>query len=115
MLSLSNDIGSGGDPFETVAASYLRRTVCPRMPQTEAARLALIRKMADDYEVDGIVFERMMYCNLWSGETMWIKRDLKELDIPVLILDRQYTLDGTGQDKTRIEAFLEMIAPRRNP
>jgi benzoyl-CoA reductase/2-hydroxyglutaryl-CoA dehydratase subunit BcrC/BadD/HgdB len=46
---------------------------------------------------------------------MWIKRDLKELDIPVLILDRQYTLDGTGQDKTRIEAFLEMIAPRRNP
>ncbi len=110
MLSLWDDIGITGDPFETIAASYLRRTVCPRMPQTESARLALIRKMIGEYDVDGIIFERMMYCNLWSGETMWLKRDLKEFNSPILILDREYTVDSTGQDKTRIQAFLEMIA-----
>ncbi|MEW6440555.1 MAG: 2-hydroxyacyl-CoA dehydratase family protein [bacterium] len=109
VLTVWDDIGCGGDPFEGIATSYLGRTTCPRMPQTETKRLELIRQMARDHDVDGIIFERMMYCTLWSGETMWLKRDLRELDIPLLILDREYTLHGTGQDKTRIEAFLEMI------
>jgi benzoyl-CoA reductase/2-hydroxyglutaryl-CoA dehydratase subunit BcrC/BadD/HgdB len=37
---------------------------------------------------------------------------LRELNIPLLILDREYTPSGLGQLRTRVQAFLEMILGR---
>ena len=38
-----------------------------------------------------------------------IKNDFQDWGVPLLMLDREYTLSGTGQLKTRVQAFLETI------
>ena len=60
-------------------------------------------------QVDGIVFERMLFCNLWGGETLPLEEGLQEMEIPLLVLDREYIPGAVGQLRTRLQAFIEMI------
>ena len=108
-FSYQDEIRTGNDPWHSLAEYYLSRVSCPRMPSTSNARLDLIKRMIAEYSVEGIVFERMMYCNLWGGESMPVMADLKSLGIPVLVLDREYGKPGQSRELTRIEAFIEMI------
>lgn len=98
------------DPLEAVAQRYLGQTSCARMIGDHERRLTFIKDMARDFHVDGIIFERLMFCDLWAGENEMIRRETRETNIPSLLLDREYKLSGVGQFKTRIQAFLEMIA-----
>lgn len=98
-----------GNPWRSVARYYLKRSGCPRMPQTSEARLAFIQEMVKAFRVDGIVFERMLFCNLWGGETLPLEEGLQEMGVPLLVLDRQYVPGGIGQLRTRLQAFIEMI------
>jgi benzoyl-CoA reductase/2-hydroxyglutaryl-CoA dehydratase subunit BcrC/BadD/HgdB len=59
--------------------------------------------------VDGVIIERLAFCDLWGFEQFTISNDLRELNIPHLMLDREYTLSGVGQLRTRVQAFLETI------
>jgi len=38
-----------------------------------------------------------------------LRKKLREWGIPLLSLEREYALGGTGQLKTRVQAFLERI------
>ena len=98
-----------GDPWRSVASYYLKRPGCPRMPQKSGDRLAYIGEMARAFDVDGIIFERMLFCNLWGGETLPLDEGLQEMDIPMLLLDREYIPGAIGQLRTRLQAFTEMI------
>ena len=108
-ISFWEPIKLNGDPIDSIARAYLNRIPCPRMPGKQITRKKYIDEMAKAFAVDGIIFERMMYCNFWGGETMSIEKDLQELNIPLLILDREYIQSGLGQLRTRVQAFLEMI------
>jgi benzoyl-CoA reductase/2-hydroxyglutaryl-CoA dehydratase subunit BcrC/BadD/HgdB len=79
------------------------------MPQKSGDRLAYIGEMAKAFEVDGIIFERMLFCNLWGGETLPLEEGLEEMEIPLLVLDREYIPGAIGQLRTRLQAFIEMI------
>jgi benzoyl-CoA reductase/2-hydroxyglutaryl-CoA dehydratase subunit BcrC/BadD/HgdB len=65
--------------------------------------------MVRDFEVDGIILERLAFCDHWGFEQATIENDLKEADIPRLIMDREYILSGVGQLRTRVQAFLETL------
>lgn len=108
-MSFWEPIKLAGDPMDGIARSYLTRVPCPRIPGKQIARQNYIKEMAESFDVDGIIFERMLYCNLWGGETMSLEKDLQGLNIPLLILDREYIPSGLGQLRTRVQAFLEMI------
>jgi benzoyl-CoA reductase subunit C len=108
-FSFQGEIRTGDDPWNSLAEYYLSDVSCPRMPSTSKARLELIKRMAAEYDVEGIIFERMMFCNLWGGESMPVISDLKSLGIPLLVLDREYGKPGQSRELTRIEAFIEMI------
>ena len=45
-------------------------------------------------------------------EYMRVKKVLDRLNVPVYYLDTEYTREDVGQMKTRVEAFLEMLAAR---
>jgi len=96
-------------PLDGIARAYLNRVPCPRIPGTHIARCNYIKEMVEAFDVDGVILEKMMYCSLWGGEEMSLQRDLQELNIPLLILDREYIPSGLGQLRTRVQAFLEMI------
>jgi benzoyl-CoA reductase/2-hydroxyglutaryl-CoA dehydratase subunit BcrC/BadD/HgdB len=65
--------------------------------------------MCRDFNCDGIIAEKMMFCDQWDVEGYLLELDLKEEGIPFLKLDREYITSGTGQLKTRVQAFIESM------
>ena len=72
-------------------------------------RAAFIKEMAEQFKVDGVILQRIRYCDLWGGESIYLEKMLEESNIPLLSLEREYALSSVGQLKTRIQAFLETI------
>lgn len=97
------------EPIEAIAKRYLGQVSCPRIMEDHDRRSQFIRDMVDEYKVDGIIFERLKFCDLSGGGYYLLRMDAKEADIPTLALEREFLLSGLGQFKTRIQAFLEML------
>ena len=103
------------DPIRALARYYIHdRPSCPRMYGGQPARIAFTREMAREFRVDGIVGERLLFCDQWVVENYMTDLDLKEDEIPFMPLDREYILSGEGQLRTRIQAFLETLEARGN-
>jgi benzoyl-CoA reductase subunit C len=97
------------DPIRGLARSYLRRSLCPRMVERVADRARFIEEMTKRSRADGVIYQHIRYCDLWGGEQLPVRKKLKEANIPLLILDREYRLGTRGQLKTRVQAFLERL------
>jgi bzd-type benzoyl-CoA reductase N subunit len=98
------------EPIAALARYYVaERPSCPRTFGDYERRIGLVKEMVRDFEVDGIILERLAFCDHWGFEQATIENDLKEADIPRLIMDREYILSGVGQLRTRVQAFLETL------
>lgn len=98
------------DPVLALARYYIQeRPSCPRMNGDQPRRARFLRDLVREFNVDGVIGERMLFCDFWCAEHYMNKVDLKEIGIPFLQLDREYILTGKGQLKTRIQAFLETM------
>jgi benzoyl-CoA reductase subunit C len=102
---------SEDDPVRALARYYVQdRPSCPRMYGDQPKRMEFTRKMAKEFNVDGIIGERLQFCDNWLVEHYMTKSDLKEHgDMPFIQLDREYILSGKGQLRTRVQAFLETM------
>jgi bzd-type benzoyl-CoA reductase N subunit len=98
------------DPVHALARYYIQeRPSCPRMNGDQPRRATFVTDMIREFEVDGVVGERMLFCDFWCAEHYMNKLDLKEAGVPFLQLDREYIMSGKGQLRTRIQAFLETM------
>jgi len=102
-------VENGHDSLLSLAKSYLNRPSCARMTDALVERGDFVGEMAEKFKVDGVVFQRIRYCDLWGGELFYLRGRLRELGIPLLSLEREYALGGAGQLRTRVQAFLERI------
>lgn len=108
MASSVDDTAS--DPVEALARYYLADSPsCPRMIDTQVKRRNFTVEMARSFNCDGIIGEKMMFCDMWQVEQFMMTMDLKEEEIPFLKLEREYVTSGTGQLKTRVQAFIEAM------
>jgi len=100
------------DPIDAIARRMLEHMPCPRMLDQYPKRLANLLEAVKQYRVDGIICQRLRFCDLWGGETEMLQRSLKEeAGIPLLVLERDYAAaSGVGQLRTRVQAFLETLA-----
>jgi len=99
-----------GDPFTALAQYYLYdRPQCARIFGDQPRRSAFIKEMIRQFDVDGVIAERLVMCDNWTGEQFMTGEDLKEAGIPYIRLDRDYVNIGAGQLRTRVQAFLEMM------
>lgn len=105
------DVDEGADdPITAIARFYVaERPSCPRVFGEYEKRAAFVRQMLRDFQVDGVILERLSFCDLWGFEQFTVKNDFQDWGIPLMILDREYTLSGIGQLRTRVQAFLETI------
>ena len=94
------------DSMAALTDRYLEKWSCPRM-KDQKRRMETVKQVVKDSHADGIVGERVVFCQLWSGERVLTEMDAKEAGIPTLWLEREYLLGGVGQMKTRVQAFLE--------
>jgi bzd-type benzoyl-CoA reductase N subunit len=98
------------DPIKALAQYYVAdRPSCPRMYGEHDNRTQFVKEMAREFKVDGIIGERLMFCDQWLVEHYMLDQDLKVEGIPFLKLDREYITSGIGQLRTRVQAFLETM------
>jgi benzoyl-CoA reductase subunit C len=105
------DINEGAsDPITALAQYYVAdRPSCPRIFGDYERRIGLVREMIRDFKVDGVILERLAFCDHWGFEQFTVENDLKDDNVPCLIMDREYILSGVGQLRTRVQAFLETM------
>jgi len=76
-------------------------------------RLQRILKLVRDYQVDGVIGQIVHYCVPHAMEQPALRMLLREAGVPVLELEVEYGAMGTGQIRTRVQAFIEMLERRR--
>jgi len=111
-----DDVPETADPLDGIARRYLQ-THCPRsnVPRTETRRGDLenrygyIRSFIRDWDVDGVIFYIVRYCDTCELEGPDLREYLTEMKMPVLMIEDDYSVSTIGQLRTRVQAFLEMI------
>ena len=73
-------------------------------------RMDNITKIVEDYKVDGVVQNVLQYCHTYNIEAKVVENTLKEIGIPSIKIETDYSEEDIGQIRTRIEAFAEMLA-----
>ncbi len=106
---LEDVINSIDNPLDALADKYFRRTLCGRMIPESEVRIPKIIELYHSFRAKGIINHTLKYCDSYSGLKPEFRKLMNRHNIPVLELDRDYA-EASGQLKTRIEAFLEMIA-----
>ena len=102
-------IKSGEDPLESVSKRLYYRMSCPRMMNDHQRRLEFLKKEINKAKIDGVILQRINNCDLHGCENMLLEHEFKELEIPVINIDREFYQADTTRMQTRIEAFIEMI------
>lgn len=101
-----------GNPLEAISRRYLNNFPCARMyPGND--RFNRIVKLAREARVDGIISETIRYCVPYAHDIPLLSDRLKGENIPLLTLDVEYGTSGSGQIRTRVQAFLEMVEARK--
>ncbi len=100
------------NPLAALSRRYLNNFPCARMyPSTE--RFDRIVNLAREARVDGIISETIRYCVPYAHDVPLLSDRLKTENIPLLALDVEYGTSGSGQIRTRVQAFLEMVEGRK--
>jgi bcr-type benzoyl-CoA reductase subunit C len=98
------------DPVLALARYYIQeRPSCPRMNEDQPRRAKFLRDLIREFDVNGVIGERMLFCDFWCAEHYMNNADLKEFGVPFIQIDREYIQSGKGQLQTRIQAFLETM------
>jgi benzoyl-CoA reductase/2-hydroxyglutaryl-CoA dehydratase subunit BcrC/BadD/HgdB len=96
------------DPITAIAEKYLS-TPCSCMTPNNG-RLDLIKRLAVEYQVDGVVDLTWQACHTYNIESFTVKNFVKDqLNLPFLQIETDYSDSDAGQIKVRVEAFLETI------
>lgn len=95
-------------PVKALAKRYIERISCPRMVNFPA-RDRFVKDLVKDFDADGIIVQRLMYCDNWGCEGARTQWEAKKDGVPCMVLEREYMMSAVGQMRTRVQAFLETI------
>ena len=112
------DIDVTTDPVQGIAERYLRKLKIPTTYIGEGntyeenleARYGHLKKYITDFKVEGAILFIYKYCDPYGFEVPAVKSFIESAGVPVLYLEDEYSTSALPRTKTRIEAFLEMIA-----
>jgi benzoyl-CoA reductase/2-hydroxyglutaryl-CoA dehydratase subunit BcrC/BadD/HgdB len=102
------DLQETDDPYRDLANGYLDQAPCARQsPLTR--RIDFAGNLALEYNVDAVIYYSLKFCPSFSQTKGLFMRRFHELGLPALELDTDYSQGDTGQIKTRLEAFVEVL------
>jgi benzoyl-CoA reductase subunit C len=105
-------IRKGEPAISAIARRYLTNFPCARMYPSEE-RFDRILALCRDFRVDGVLSQIIRYCVPYAHDFPLLNDKLKTAGIPVLDLDVEYGTSGSGQIRTRVQAFLEMMEAKK--
>ncbi|HEY0089194.1 MAG TPA: 2-hydroxyacyl-CoA dehydratase family protein, partial [Candidatus Lokiarchaeia archaeon] len=83
------ELSSDENALEDISRRLFYKISCPRMMNDHDRRLDLIKKEIKSAKIDGIILQRINNCDLSGCDNMLLEHELKELDVPVLNIDRE--------------------------
>ena len=96
-------------PFDALmdwyAGALLSQLPCMRMSDVTGRR-----QLYNDPHLQGVIYHTVKFCDYYGFEYSQLR---KELSVPLLKLESDYTIQSSGQLRTRLEAFAESIAPQQ--
>ncbi len=112
------DVDLTRDPVEGIAERYLKKLKLPTTYVDSGdnyqagldARFGHMIRHIKEFKVDGVILFVYKYCDPYGFEVPAVKSYIESAGTPVLYIEDEYSVSSLGRVKTRIEAFLEMIA-----
>jgi benzoyl-CoA reductase subunit C len=112
-----DDVPETDDPLDGLAKRYLQ-TRCPRSYEARTGtreedlenRFGHIGRFVREWKVDGIIGTIVRYCDTCELEGPDLREYLIGRQLPVLMIEDDYSTSAIGQLRTRVQAFLEMLA-----
>lgn len=96
------------DAINEYSSALINKFPCIRMVDIEKRRKVLRENIRN---IQGIIYHTTKFCDMYSFEYAYLK---DTLSIPVLKIETDYTEEGSGQMRTRIEAFVETLKTRKD-
>jgi len=104
------NVSTDGNPMEALADCYFMKRIPPAWFRPGKERLDFLIKVARDFKVDGVIWYHLMFRESYKTESYFFPRRLKkETGLPMLVVESDYDPSETGQMRTRIETFIDMI------
>ena len=100
------------DALIQIVRKNLLDTECPRQCAEHKMKYRKdhVQELVEEYHADGAIYEQMKFCTYWSYERTLASHIMPaEYNIPVLSIDRPYRSAGSGQLRTRVQAFVESL------
>lgn len=85
------------------AAALLGQVPCMRMTDTAGRK-----QFVNDPHLKAVIYHTVKFCDYYGFEYSALRR---ELSVPMLKLESDYTVQSSGQLLTRLEAFAESMTP----
>jgi benzoyl-CoA reductase subunit C len=112
------DVDPTPDPVQGIAERYLRKLKIPTTfvgskdtyPEILEERYGHMKQFISEFNVNGVILFIYKYCDPYGFEVPAMKSYIESTGTPVLYLEDEYSISTLARTKTRIEAFLEMIA-----
>jgi len=113
------DVDTTQPPMDAIAEYYLRKLNCPRTYREWTgetyeddleARFGDAGGFIKEFKVDGVVLYLLKYCDPFGFEVPARMQYIQSLNVPVLYLEDEYSMSTIGRLRTRIQAFLEILA-----
>ncbi len=96
------------DPIEAIAERYFKLPCSCLTPNK--GRFELLAKLAEDFKADGIVDLVWQACHTYNIESYLVGEfSKKELGLPFMKIETDYSHSDREQIKVRIGAFIEML------
>ena len=113
-----NDVDVTPDPVQGIAERYLRKLKIPTTfvgtgdtyQQNLEERFGHMKRYIEEFKVDGAILFIYKYCDPYGFDVAPMKSFIESSGTPVLYIEDEYSTSSLARVKTRIEAFLEMIA-----
>lgn len=106
-----NEVSEEGDTIEdlikNLADRYLNINCACFTPNH--GRTDDIIRYSKEYDADGVIDCNLSFCHTYAIEHNEVEKALRENNIPNIHIETDYSTEDSGQIKTRVEAFLEMI------
>lgn len=93
--------------IRAIAERYLSIGCAVMTPDT--TRMKNLRELVKEFQVDGVINVTLHACTTYDVESKIVADLMKELNMPYMSIECDYTPGDEGQLLTRLQAFIEML------
>jgi len=106
-----HDTDEQSDPWQALANAYLDQAPCARQSPLDR-KVDFSLSLAKDYRVDAVLYTYLKFCPCYGLTKNKFIRKFQDAGIPVLELATDYSVGDIGQIRTRLDAFVEVLAEK---